>query len=574
MVSGWTSFGFPSNGSGEGGSSTGRRHGGGWGEASIITEFSLGVREFSWSPDGGSLLVLSTNWTEDWADLDDDERARMPRKIEAARYRFDSRGWLHDRRDHLYVVNATGAGAPVRMGTGDANESGATWSPDGMHIAFVTTLDDPRQMRQGTDIVEIELSSGSQTIRAEDSGFGQLVYAPDGTLHAIGSTSPEFPGLTSLWSLGEVNEDLTGHTDRSIFSFLLPAEMAIPQWTDDGFYVGFVDGGRVRLVRFTGDEMESVLEGDRYVTGFARGTDDSIYFTATDATNSGELFVQDPDGTERQLTTFNAAFRASVQLSEPDHYRVESESGVEVDTWLFVPEGDGPFPVLLNIHGGPASQYGFNFFDEFQVYVGAGYAVLACNPRGSVGRGEAWLTAVKGDAWGEVDVIDVTAVVDDALATDSRLDGERLGIMGGSYGGFLSAWIIADDHRYRSAIVERALLGWESFSGTSDIARDFSMNYLGLVPPDDHEGLRAKSPLDRAGSITTPTLIVHSENDLRCPVEQAEQLFMTLLRRHVDVATVRFPGESHELSRSGSPRHRVERFEHILDWHAAHLGGS
>ena len=132
-------------------------------------------------------------------------------------------------------------------------------------------------------------------------------------------------------------------------------------------------------------------------------------------------------------------------------------------------------PGLLNIHGGPASQYGFNFFDEFQVYVGAGYAVLACNPRGSVGRGEAWLTAVKGDAWGEVDVFDVTAVVDDALATDSRLDGERLGIMGGSYGGFLSAWIIADNLRRRSAIVERTLLGWESFAGTSDIARDFSI---------------------------------------------------------------------------------------------------
>jgi len=114
----------------------------------------------------------------------------------------------------------------------------------GWHAHSVrATLDDPRQMHQGTDIVEIELSSGSQTIRAEDSGFGHLVYAPDGTLHAIGSTTPEFPGLTSLWSLGEVSEDLTGHTDRSIFSFLLPAEMAIPQWTDDGFYVGFVDGG-------------------------------------------------------------------------------------------------------------------------------------------------------------------------------------------------------------------------------------------------------------------------------------------------------------------------------------------
>ncbi len=143
--------------------------------------------------------------------------------------------------------------------------------------------------------------------------------------------------------------------------------------------------------------------------------------------------------------------------------------------------------------------------------------------------------------------------------------------MGGSYGGFLTAWTTARDHRYRSAVVERALLGWESFSGTSDIARDFSTRYLGLVAPDDHAGMRAASPLDRAGDIRTPTLIVHSENDLRCPIEQAEQLFMTLLRNDVPVRFVRFPGEGHELSRSGDPKHRVERFEVILDWHGRHL---
>ena len=193
--------------------------------------------------------------------------------------------------------------------------------------------------------------------------------------------------------------------------------------------------------------------------------------------------------------------RSSGGLVGPDSFAAESAPGVEVDAWLYVPEGDGPFPVLLNIHGGPASEYGFYFFDEFQVYVSAGYAVVPATPRFG-GRGHDWLRAVTGDGWGRVDVEDITAVVDEALRRDTRLDPSRIGIMGGSYGGFLTAWTIARDGRYRSAVVERALIDWESFGGTSDINRDFAGLYLHPPPPRTTSPLGGQ-PARLRGRITT-----------------------------------------------------------------------
>ena len=162
-----------------------------------------------------------------------------------------------------------------------------------------------------------------------------------------------------------------------------------------------------------------MLGGDRFITGLSRAASGRLAFTATDPTCPGELYELTADGEERRLTDFNQEIRASGALVRPEFFQVESAPGVEVGAWLFMPDGDGPFPVLLNIHGGPASEYGFYFFDEFQVYVSAGYAVVACNPRGSEGRGHDWLRAVTGDGWGRVDVEDITAVVDHALAGES-----------------------------------------------------------------------------------------------------------------------------------------------------------
>jgi dipeptidyl aminopeptidase/acylaminoacyl peptidase len=232
-------------------------------------------------------------------------------------------------------------------------------------------------------------------------------------------------------------------------------------------------------------------------------------------------------------------------------------------------------PLLLNIHGGPATQYGYGFFDEFQVYAEAGYGVVACNPRGSSGKGAAFVRAPV-DAWEQerpVDLEDLLAVVEAALGRFPRLDAGRMGIMGGSYGGFMTARILAVDERWRSAVPERGLYSFTSFAGTSDIGHWFPGMYLrGRDFEDGWARLWRAGPLSKAHLIATPCLIVHSENDWRCPIEQAEQLHAVLVARGVESEMLRFPGESHELSRGGKPKHRRERFEAILDWHARHLG--
>ena len=547
------------------------------GEARVITDFELGVRRPAWSPDGGSILVLATEWYGEWAGLDEDERSRRPRRITGFDIRMDGQGWLHDRRTYAYLVDPRGETPPRRVGGSDEHESGPAWSPDGAKVAMVTSRDNPRSLESGSEVVEVEVEvevdGGGETVRARRSGYFSVGYDPAGNLYGIGNPSPDYPYVCSLWRLDEPPTDITGHQDRSINDLLTSGALAKPIWLESGFLTGIADRGRSSVIAFNPDGgVRTLLGGDRYITGLTRAASGRLAFTATDPTCPGELYELTSDGEERCLTDFNREICSSGTLVRPEFFQVESAPGVEVDAWVYVPDGEGPFPVLLNIHGGPASQYGFYFFDEFQIYVSAGYAVVACNPRGSEGRGHDWLRAVTGDGWGRVDVEDITAVVDLALRSDARLDPARVGIMGGSYGGFLTAWTIARDDRYRSAVVERALIDWESFGGTSDINRDFAGLYLHPATPDDHQVLWEASPIVTAGRITTPTLIIHSESDLRCPIGQAEQFFTALLRKGVEVEMIRFPDEGHELSRGGAPRHRVERFEHILAWHDRYLG--
>ncbi len=236
------------------------------------------------------------------------------------------------------------------------------------------------------------------------------------------------------------------------------------------------------------------------------------------------------------------------------------------------------YPTLLNIHGGPFGQYGVGFFDEFQVYAAAGYVVLYANPRGSSGYSEAWGRAIRGpgDAgpgWGSVDYDDCMAVVDEALRRFDFVDAERLGVMGGSYGGYMTSWIVSHTDRFKAAISERSVNSMVSEWGSSDFGWDFR-GYMESFLFEDVQKYIDVSPATYAADIHTPLLILHSEEDLRCPVEQAEQLFVTLrlLRRPVEM--VRFPKESHELTRSGSPVHRVQRFQIILEFMDRHLKGA
>jgi dipeptidyl aminopeptidase/acylaminoacyl peptidase len=257
-----------------------------------------------------------------------------------------------------------------------------------------------------------------------------------------------------------------------------------------------------------------------------------------------------------------------------------SADGSEVDAWIMRPAGyeqGKKYPTLLNVHGGPYGQYGVGFFDEFQVYCGAGYAVVFSNPRGSSGGSEDWARAIRGPGepgpgWGSVDYEDCMAVVDEAVRRFDCVDADRLGIIGGSYGGYMTSWVVGHTDRFKAAVSERAVNNFDSQWGSSDFGWDFK-GYTGKFLYEDLDMYRSVSPVTFAEDIHTPLLILHSEDDLRCPVEQAEHLFVTLRLLKRPVEFVRFPAESHELTRSGSPLHRVQRFGLVVEWFDHHLKG-
>jgi dipeptidyl aminopeptidase/acylaminoacyl peptidase len=279
----------------------------------------------------------------------------------------------------------------------------------------------------------------------------------------------------------------------------------------------------------------------------------------SDATTKGDIAVVREVGLD-SLSNFSAGLLVA-GVAAPSPLAVAARDGYTVNGWTLTPRGEGPHPVLLNIHGGPYTQYTGSVFDEAQVYVDAGYAVVMCNPRGSSGYGQEHGRAIR-QRMGTLDYTDVLDFLEGALAANPSFDGERLGIMGGSYGGYLTAWTIAQDHRFAAAIVERGYLDPETFIGTSDIGDFFSDEYTGIDPAQ----IRAQSPQAFVHQVTTPTLVIHSENDLRCPLSQGERYYASLKRQGVEAELLVFPGENHELSRSGRPRHRLQRFEAILDW--------
>ncbi len=322
-----------------------------------------------------------------------------------------------------------------------------------------------------------------------------------------------------------------------------------------------------------GGEPELVAGGEIVLSGYDV-LDGEVVRTGSTAPNLGELYAG-----ERQLTELGKDFAAGRALVTPERFTAISKDGSEVEAWIARPAGfeaGKSYPTLLNIHGGPFTQYGNGFFDETQVYAGGGYAVIYANPRGSSGYSEEWGRAIMGPGeelgpgWGSVDYEDLTAVVDTALERFDFVDGERLGVLGGSYGGYMTSWIVSHTNRFKAAISERAVNNLVSMYGSSDVGWVFK-GYHGAFVHEDVDTYLKLSPWTYAKEIETPLLILHSEQDLRCNIEQAEVMFTTLRLLGKEVEFVRFPGESHELTRAGNPVHRVQRFELVLEWFDRYL---
>ena len=362
-----------------------------------------------------------------------------------------------------------------------------------------------------------------------------------------------------------------------------------PIWMNDGSLLAYAeDHGTAHPVRVdpTGKKSPEWVATGRRITKGVHAASNTIAFVASAVNQMTEVFAI-VNGTESQLSHHGANSLAEIAPQTWEHFTVACGSTynggpADIDAWIMKPVGFDPkkkYPVLLNVHGGPHTQYGETFFDEAQMQAAAGFVVLMSNPRGSSGREQAWGQAIlgrkhpvaPGTGWGDADVKDVLAVLDGALAKYSFCDANRVGMLGGSYGGYM-ATMLAGCHgnKFKAICSERAVNNMLSEEWSSDIGTVFRVEH-GPNHLEDEEEYKRMSPIRHVRDINVPFLIIHSEDDLRCPISQAEELFVAMRLLGKDVTFYRFPGETHELSRSGSPVHRVQRAEIILNFFAKHL---
>lgn len=562
------------------------------GETVTLAESDEGFGDLAWSPDGNQLALTMRTRGDHYKN--DDVALRPARKIDHLFFMLNGEGFITDRPQHVYVVPTDGSADMRNLTPGHAECSEPSWFPDGTRLAVAVN-----RFRNdfALDVGVVDMTSTNaddpdkSTLRLLTDATGVYSFplvTPDGaSVIVVGLDDPTvYPqnchlGLLDAEEVGSPRW-LTTAIDRTWDVFMAPQP---PTWTAEGSLIAVAeDRGRIHLFQVAGDGStpERIFDGDLSVTGWSSGQIDSkpaITYTATSITEPSELFLW-IDGETRPLTSVSKSFIASTQPRSAERFLAPS-GDVEVDAWIYRPHDFDPakkYPALLNIHGGPFAQYGDHFYDEFQMQAEAGYVVICSNPRGGSGRDSAWGQAilgpkhkVPGSGWGGVDYQDCMAVVDAALDRFDFIDEHRLGVLGGSYGGYLTNWIVTHTDRFAAACSERGVSNLLSLEYTSDAAGQFSTE-IGVQCVDDPDEYMRMSPIKYVKDLNTPLLIMHSEDDLRCPLEQAMQLFTACqLLNKPDIEYWLFPGENHELSRSGSPAHRKQRVEIILDFLDRHL---
>jgi dipeptidyl aminopeptidase/acylaminoacyl peptidase len=547
------------------------------GETRTACTMPDGLGELAWSPDGQ--WIAFTSRTRDERYEAEDVSWQSPRRVERFFSRLNGEDWIFDRPQHIYVVAADGTVPSRNLTPGEFQHSGISWLPDSSAVVTSSQRHDTWDRDLASDLYVVPLDSEVE-IRAltkHTGGYASPSVSPDGRLVAfLGDDDPStYPQNTKVGVIsvegGEHRWISTG-LDRT---FAPTGGYPAPVWIDDeSMYALGEDRGETHLYRLhvDGRDPEPMTAGALSVQGFD-AVAGSVAYTRATVERPGEIFTLDGP-----VTTITKRFLGWEKFTAPC-----TDGSDEIDAWIMRPADFDPsksYPVLLNVHGGPFTQYGEYFFDEAQMQAAAGFVVLMSNPRGGSGRHTAWGQSilgpkhpkVPGTGWGSVDVDDVLAVLDTALDRYAFCDAARVGMLGGSYGGYM-ATLLAARHgdRFRAICSERAVNNLLTEEWSSDIGTVFRVEH-GPDPVEDPEEYLRMSPAMLVRDIHVPMLIIHSEEDYRCPISQAEELWVALRLLGRDVTFYRFPGENHELSRSGSPVHRRMRAEIILDFFAERLG--
>lgn len=554
------------------------------GEARALTSGAFNPTDLAWSPDGKTIAFIGK------PEAPKAEKSDV-KVITRVRYKFDGEGYWDGRYKHLFTVPAAG-GAVRQLTAGEFDHADAAWSPDGRWIAVVANRSEEADFTNVTDVWLVPTAGGE--MRRLTGSVGPCImpaWSPDGShLAYLGHDNAAMSATnTGLWIVpaqGGPPVRLASEFDRSLVHHIITDMRAHPKvgwpvWFPDGtaVLVLVAEGGTNQLAAIdaVSGEVNVLTSGRREIYGaaFDRALRRGI-IAVSDPVTPGDLWSVRLEGgavTEERLTRVNAGLLDGLDLSIPERFTYEGADGWPIEGWVMRPVGlraGERAPTVLQIHGGPHGAYGEAFFHEFQMLAGAGFAVVYTNPRGSQGYGQRFTAATHHD-WGGKDYEDIMRGLDAAIARTPFIDPEHLGVAGGSYGGFMTNWVVGHTDRFKAAVTMRSISNHLSQWGTSDLA---FMKGFWEFPGDPWESPTwywERSPLAYVAKITTPLLILHSEMDLRCPIPEAEQLFTALKKLRREVLFVRFPNESHDLSRNGKPAHRLERLRWIARWFADHL---
>jgi dipeptidyl aminopeptidase/acylaminoacyl peptidase len=544
---------------------------GGPGEVRTIATMPDGIADLAWSPDGAWLAYTSR--TRDARYDAEDERSQPPRKIETFFTRLDNVGWIVDRPSHVYVVRADGTAPPRNLTPGRFEHHGASWLTDSSSVVTSARRHEGWDLDLTDDLYVVPLSGDIVALTKQTGVYGRPAVSPDGTRVAFigfddARNDPQNSKVGVIPITGGAHRWVSEGLDRTFYA---TAGTRAPVWVDDDTLLATAeDRGETHLYRIS---LGAAAAPEALTSG-------PICVTAFDAAGGRIAMAQATVEHPAEIVTLDGPITAVTRSWLGwEKFAVPTTDGTdEIDAWIMRPAGFAArrkYPVLLDVHGGPFTQYGETFFDEAQMQAAAGFVVVMCNPRGSSGRHTWWGQAIAGrqqpavkggTGWGSVDVDDILAVIDAALDRYPFCDRDRVGMLGGSYGGYMATMLATrHDGRFRALCSERAVNNMLTEEWASDIGTAFKATH-GITYLDDADEYMRMSPIVGLRDIDVPMLLLHSENDLRCPIIQAEELFMGLRLLGKDVTFYRFPGEGHELSRSGSPVHRRMRAEIILDW--------